>query len=239
MGYCLLWRLSLAPSTHNGRARPLGRRLTRQRRIGGMGALLRVRDGAEGARKAADGGRQGAAAAPGRGGAHQRHDISSTVDATRARSSGAVLATRARDSRSSGPWKHQVEVERIRGVVGGTRARWRQPGHVGSRLKGPDKTDSPATAPLASLAAQSVLLGPLRHRRQKTDPGLEGSPLPPGEGSKGTKKGPNRTDAPGLARSEGRPIFRGKMGVCLWPRVEADPPLAASIPAAATKPPPG
>jgi hypothetical protein len=36
--------------------------------------------------------------------------------------------------------------------------------------------------------------------------------LSPGEGFKGTKKGPNRTDAPGLARTDGRPIFRGKTG---------------------------
>ena len=62
--------------------------------------------------------------------------------------------------------------------------------------------------------------------------GLEDSPLSSGKGSKGTKKGPNRKDAPGLARTDGRPIFRGKTGAGIWFRGMAGPSLAASIPAA-------
>ena len=38
-------------------------------------------------------------------------------------------------------------------------------------------------------------------------------------------------DSPGQM---GAPFSEGKQGVCLWSRVEADPPLAASIPAAST-----
>jgi hypothetical protein len=55
--------------------------------------------------------------------------------------------------------------------------------------------------------------------------------LSPGEGPKGTKKGPNRTDAPGLTRTDGRPVFRGKTMRGIWSRVGAEPPIAASIPA--------
>ncbi|ATB37052.1 hypothetical protein CYFUS_002473 [Cystobacter fuscus] len=39
-----------------------------------------------------------------------------------------------------------------------------------------------------------------------------GSLLALNKGVKGTKKGPNRTDAPGPVRTDGRPVFRGKTG---------------------------
>ncbi len=91
----------------------------------------------------------------------------------------------------------------------------------------------PSHAPPPRLI--TPLQQPLRHRSQKSARGVEASPLPPGEGPKGTKKGPTPTDVPGLARTEGRPIFRGKAGMCLWSRVDADPPLAGSIPAALSR----
>ncbi len=64
------------------------------------------------------------------------------------------------------------------------------------------------------LAHPSLALGPQR-------PGLEGT--------KGTKKGPNRVDSCG--RSE-EPIFRGKPGGAPSFRAGRFPPYTASIPAA-------